>query len=149
MQRRHLAFALPGLCLALNARAQVQLGGVMGQKALLVINGQTEVVAVGASARGVRLVSLQGDTAQVEVSGQLSTLRVGGSPVALGGGISGRKDGPLVPSPTQPPSPSATESIPKTVQAVRRTDEDARERIGRAQSVELIVGAYQPTPSMC
>lgn len=89
MQRRHLAFALPGLCLALNARAQVQLGGVMGQKALLVINGQTEVVAVGASARGVRLVSLQGDTAQVEVSGQLSTLRVGGSPVALGGGISG------------------------------------------------------------
>ncbi|MBL8333640.1 MAG: TIGR02281 family clan AA aspartic protease [Rubrivivax sp.] len=66
--------------------AQVQLGGLMGGKAMLVIDGQPQMLAVGQSAKGVRLVSLQGDSAQVEVEGRVQTLRVGGSPVALDGG---------------------------------------------------------------
>lgn len=67
-------------------QVQVQLGGVMGNRALLVINGQPQMLAMGAAAGGVRLLALQGDTAQVEVGGRSLTLRVGGSPVALVGG---------------------------------------------------------------
>ncbi|MEY2688933.1 MAG: hypothetical protein RL375_3131 [Pseudomonadota bacterium] len=66
---------------------QIQLGGVMGSKALFVIDGQSQMIAVGESARGVRLVSLNGDKAKVELQGKFVELRVGGSPVVVGGGI--------------------------------------------------------------
>lgn len=91
MRRRDLI-----LCCALVGSAgpvlaiQVQLGGVMGGKAMLVIDGQTQMLAVGQSARGVRLVSLNEDSAQVEVEGRMQGLRVGGSPVAVDGG--GRRE---------------------------------------------------------
>jgi hypothetical protein len=52
------------------AAPAVQLAGVMGgTKALLVIDGQTQMLAVGERARGIRLLSLQGDTAEVERDG--------------------------------------------------------------------------------
>lgn len=96
MHRRCFA-AVVGV-LALPALAQtappvlprVQLGGVMGGKALLVIDGQPQMLAVGASAGGVRLVSLQGDAAQVDIGGRMLALRVGGTPVALVGGSPSR-----------------------------------------------------------
>lgn len=92
MRRRCLAAAF-GVC-ALPALAQpapqVQLGGVMGGKALLVIDGQTQMLAVGASAQGVRLVSVQGDAAQVDIGGRLLSLRIGGTPVAVVGGAPAR-----------------------------------------------------------
>ena len=65
---------------------QVQLAGVMGGKALLVIDGQTQMLAVGASARGIRLLSVQGDSAEIERGGTRLSLRVGGSPAAVGAG---------------------------------------------------------------
>ncbi len=88
MQRRHLLLAAATLPLAAQAQGpQVQLAGVMGDKALLMIDGQTQMLAVGASARGVRLISLQGDSAVVASAGGTVTLRVGGSPAAVGGGV--------------------------------------------------------------
>jgi aspartyl protease family protein len=80
------AAALSLLALAAAAQAQVQLGGVMGNKALLVIDGQTQMLGVGDTARGVRLVSIAGDSARIELQGKPLDLRVGGSPLVLGGG---------------------------------------------------------------
>ncbi|MBK6852275.1 MAG: retroviral-like aspartic protease family protein [Burkholderiales bacterium] len=67
---------------------------MMGSKALFVIDGQSQMIAVGESARGVRLVSLNGDAAKVELQGKIVELRVGGSPVVVGGGIGAAGGGP-------------------------------------------------------
>lgn len=91
--RRHsLAVAAGVLALPLQAQPapQVQLGGVMGARALLVIDGQPQMLAVGGSAQGVRLLSVQGDSAQVDIGGRVVALRVGGAPVALVGGAPAR-----------------------------------------------------------
>jgi aspartyl protease family protein len=64
----------------------VFLAGQMGSKALLVIDGQTQTVAVGETARGVRLISLDGEQAVVESGGRRSTLRAGGAPAKLASG---------------------------------------------------------------
>ena len=71
----------------IGATAQaVSLAGSMGSdKALLVIDGQTVVLAVGAMRQGVLLRSLQGGQAEIEVAGQRRTLLLGGSPARLGG----------------------------------------------------------------
>ena len=70
------------------AAPAVQLAGVMGgTKALLVIDGQTQMLAEGERARGIRLLSLQGDTAEVERDGQRLSLRVGASPAVVGTGL--------------------------------------------------------------
>jgi aspartyl protease family protein len=85
------AALLLAVVLPLAAAAQtVSLGGLMGQKALLVIDGQTQVLAVGESARGVRLLKLQDGEALVESGGTQRSLRVGGAPARLaGGGVAG------------------------------------------------------------
>ena len=53
-------------------------------KALLVIDGQTVVLAVGEARQGVLLRSLQGGQAEIEVAGRRQTLLLGGSPARLG-----------------------------------------------------------------
>jgi aspartyl protease family protein len=65
---------------------QVSLGGVMGSKAMLVVDGQTQIVAVGDSVGGVRLRAISGDTATVERGGQTLTLKVGATPMSIGRG---------------------------------------------------------------
>ena len=66
------------------AAQSVALAGSMGgDKALLVIDGQTRVLALGASAQGVTLRGLQGGQAEVEVAGQRRWLALGGTPVRL------------------------------------------------------------------
>jgi aspartyl protease family protein len=75
-------------CAALLAAAPacaqtVALGGSFGDKALLVVDGVPRTVAVGASADGVRLVSLGGGTAIVEVKGKRVALAIGGAQVNL------------------------------------------------------------------
>lgn len=62
-----------------SAQAQsVALGGQIGtQKALLVIDGRLQTVAVGGSAAGVRLVSLGSGVAEVDVGGARRTLVLG------------------------------------------------------------------------
>lgn len=62
----------------------VQLAGLSGDKALLVINGEApRFLSPGQTLAGVRLISLAGDNAVVEVAGQRNTLRMGQSPIGL------------------------------------------------------------------
>jgi aspartyl protease family protein len=75
---------LPGLAAAQG----VALAGQMGSKALLMIDGQPQTLAVGESARGVKLLQLSADSALVERNGAQSTLRLGAAPARVGGGRS-------------------------------------------------------------
>ena len=85
-----LALSAAALCLAalpaLTAAQGIALAGQMGSKALLVIDGQPQTLAVGETARGVTLLQLLGDQARVQRGGVVSTLTVGGAPVVVGGG---------------------------------------------------------------
>ena len=80
------------------ARAQaVTLSGLLGAKALLVVDGGTpKSVGVGESHQGVKLVSTQANQAVVEVAGQRQTLRLGDAPVSAGSAIGGPGDGKIV-----------------------------------------------------
>jgi aspartyl protease family protein len=86
-----LAFfgAALGLSLALCGAAQaesVALAGMLGSKALLVVNGSApKTVAAGETHLGVKVISTSGDEAVIELSGKRQTLRVGESPVSQGG----------------------------------------------------------------
>jgi aspartyl protease family protein len=84
---------LAGLALAaFSVWAQaVQFSGAMGNKALLVIDGQAKALAPGESHAGVKLLSLGNGQARVERNGAIQVLQLGGSPVALGG--TARQDG--------------------------------------------------------
>lgn len=80
------AFLLPTL-LATVAYAQasgVQLAGISGSKALLVVDGQPpRFMSVGDTHSGVRLLGLTPEAAKVSVDGQHITLRLGESPVIV------------------------------------------------------------------
>ena len=70
-----------------TAAPTVALAGSMGSdKALLVIDGQTRVLAVGASAQGVTLRRVADGSAEVDVAGQRQLLRLGATPTRLGPG---------------------------------------------------------------
>src|SRR5689334_3095781 len=72
-------------CAAGVAAAQsVALSGSLGDKALLVIDGQPRMLSVGASAGDVRLLSVGSGDAVVEVKGQRLVLALGASPVSVG-----------------------------------------------------------------
>ncbi len=77
--------------LPVDAQAEsVALAGMLGGKALLIVNGTApKTVAAGETHQGVKVVSTSGDEAIVEQSGKRQTLRVGQAPVSLGG-ASGR-----------------------------------------------------------
>ena len=79
-------FAGALLCaLAAAARAEsVAFSGMLGDKALLIINGQAHGVAVGATVEGVKLVRIDGTVAQIESGGKTQTLRLGGTAVVAG-----------------------------------------------------------------
>lgn len=63
----------------------VALTGVSGSKALVVIDGAApRFLSVGQTHLGVKLLSLQGEAATVEVNGKRQTLQVGEAPVSLG-----------------------------------------------------------------
>ena len=56
----------------------VGLAGVMGSRALLMIDGaEPQAVAIGQSLAGVKVVSVQGDQVVVEIGGKKRPLRVG------------------------------------------------------------------------
>ena len=80
------------------ARAQsVALSGLLGGKALLVVDGSTpKSVGVGETHRGVKLVSMQADQAVVEIAGQRQTLRIGDVPVSTGGAPGASSNGKIV-----------------------------------------------------
>jgi aspartyl protease family protein len=65
----------------------VALAGMMGSKALLVVDGGTpKPVGAGDTYQGVKVISTSGDQAVVEQGGKRITLRVGEAPVSSGGG---------------------------------------------------------------
>lgn len=89
--RRSALLALGLLPIMATAGAQsVALSGVMGERALLVIDGGApQVLATGESRQGVTLIGTDGETAVIELGGQRQTLRVGENPVSVAGHGSG------------------------------------------------------------
>jgi len=64
---------------------EVNLSGMLGAKALLVVDGsEPRAVAPGETFRGVRVVSTQGQSAVLDIAGQRQTLRIGQAPVSVG-----------------------------------------------------------------
>ena len=90
MTMRRLWWVL-ALAAAGSAGAQtVTLNGSLGtQQALLVIDGQPQAVPVGATVKGVRLLSLSATQAEVEAGGVRRTLTLGAGPVRVAGGGAG------------------------------------------------------------
>ena len=83
---RRLVVAAAALAASARPRRRsVSMGGSLGSQALLVIDGKAQNVAVGSTVDGVRLISVSGNDAVVEVKGQRVTLRLGGAPANLGG----------------------------------------------------------------
>ena len=84
----HLAWVVAGgACLTADVAAQsVTLAGSMGaNKALLLIDGQPQMLVLGGSARGVTLRRLGDGEAEVEVAGRPLRLRLGAAPARVGG----------------------------------------------------------------
>jgi aspartyl protease family protein len=88
--RRLLALALA--CTALGAAAQsVTLQGMLGAKALLVVDGgQPKALAPGETFQGVKVLSTSGDQAVLEVGGQRRTVRIGDGPMRWGETLSAK-----------------------------------------------------------
>ena len=63
----------------------VSMSGSLGDKALLMIDGAPRTVATGATVQGVKLVSVTGSEAVVEVKGKRVGLPLGGAQVNIGG----------------------------------------------------------------
>ncbi len=69
---------LLGLWSGLAGATNVGLAGVLGSKAILVIDGSSpRTLAVGQEYGGVKLLAVQGDSVQVEIEGKRRSLRVG------------------------------------------------------------------------
>ena len=62
---------------------RVAFSGSMGERAVLVIDGQLRTLSPGATERGVRFIGLANGEAQVEVEGRRTLLRLGAGPLAL------------------------------------------------------------------
>jgi aspartyl protease family protein len=77
--------AAAALCAGAAFAQTVSMGGSLGNNALLLIDGKPRNVAVGATVEGVRLVSVTGNEAVVDVKGKRVTLRLGDAQVNLGG----------------------------------------------------------------
>lgn len=84
-----LALALALTCAAATAQpvppsAQVQLNGMLGTKAaLLIIDGEPRTVHVGATVKGVTLVALEDGRAIVDIGGRRQSLVLGAAPGRL------------------------------------------------------------------
>ncbi|MBC8054996.1 MAG: retroviral-like aspartic protease family protein [Rhizobiales bacterium] len=74
------------LLIAAPAFAQtVSMSGSLGDKALLMIDGAPRTLAAGSTVQGVKLLSVSGGDAVVEVKGKRVTLLLGGAQVSIGG----------------------------------------------------------------
>ncbi|MDO9073264.1 MAG: retropepsin-like aspartic protease [Rubrivivax sp.] len=70
-------------CASVQAQLVV-LSGRMGERALLVVDGQPYTMGVGQSVGGVKLLRWNGEFAEVERGGRVYPMRVGETPVQLG-----------------------------------------------------------------
>jgi aspartyl protease family protein len=63
----------------------VTLSGMVGSKALLIVDGSTpKIVAAGEDFKGVKVLSTQGDSAVLMVGGKRLNVRVGDAPASVG-----------------------------------------------------------------
>jgi aspartyl protease family protein len=68
-----------------SAAAQtVAMTGSMGAKALLVIDGKAVMAGAGTTVQGVKVISVSGDEAVVELNGARQTVRLGAAQVDMG-----------------------------------------------------------------
>jgi aspartyl protease family protein len=75
----------------------VGLSGMLGSKALLIVDGSTpKGVAVGETHKGVKVVSTEGNVAVLEIAGKQHSLRVGDAPASVGGGATGASGNKIV-----------------------------------------------------
>jgi aspartyl protease family protein len=83
---RLLAGWIALLACAGAAAQSVALQGMLGTKALLIVDGAPpKTVAPGETFKGVKVLSTAGDQAVVEIDGRRETLRVGEAPASVGG----------------------------------------------------------------
>ena len=89
---KSLGFFAALLLAGLPAQAEsVALVGMMGGKALLVVDGTSpKTVGAGETHQGVKVISTVGDEAVIEQSGKRRTVRVGDAPVSIGNAVGGR-----------------------------------------------------------
>lgn len=79
--------ALLGLCAPPAGSQTVGLSGVLGNKALVIVDGSPpKVLAPGDTFKGVKVISAQGDQAVISIAGKQHTLRMGDAPANVGGG---------------------------------------------------------------
>lgn len=80
-----LACGAAALQPAAAQQQSVALQGMLGSKALLIVNGgPPRGVAPGETHQGVKVVSTSGDQAVLEIDGKRHTLRVGDAPASVG-----------------------------------------------------------------
>ncbi len=87
LPRPFLAFMLTSALVASGAASAqaVALSGILGSKALLVVNGSApRGMAAGESHQGVKVVSVGRDDAVLEIDGARRTVRLGEAPVSVG-----------------------------------------------------------------
>lgn len=86
-QHARLAWAFAGLCLTINcAWAQsVTLGGILGNKALLIVDGSTpKMLSAGQTHMGVKILNVDETQVGVEIAGKRIALRLGEAPASVG-----------------------------------------------------------------
>jgi len=84
---RSVIFFLALFATAAVFAQSVALQGMLGSKALLIVDGSApKSVAPGESHQGVKVVSTSGDQAVLEIGGKRHTLRVGEAPASVGKG---------------------------------------------------------------
>ena len=89
MRRPLLALTALAFCASAAGQA-VSLQGMLGSRALLIVDGGTpRGVAPGETHEGVKVISTTGDQAVVEIKGRRHTLRMGESQVSVGGSAAG------------------------------------------------------------
>jgi len=82
--KRLLAVSL-ALAAGAAAAQSVALQGMLGSKALLIVDGSApKTVAPGETHMGVKVLTTQGDQAVLEFGGRRHTLRVGDAPASVG-----------------------------------------------------------------
>lgn len=92
LQRACLAVAALLFLIPVVHAADVQLGGIIGNRAILIVNGgRPQTLAAGAVTKeGVRLLSVSGDEAAIEIDGRRARVALGEQPISLGGNDTGR-----------------------------------------------------------
>ena len=89
IRRTLLAIALAAAAATVGAQSgepgrRIAFSGSMGDKALLVIDGQPRMLAPGGTHQGVKLIAVNNGDAQLEVDGRRMVLRIGAEQVSLG-----------------------------------------------------------------